>query len=425
MACRPETRMLPRSNELLLQFLHRDPALPAAAQLALLSAADWNALVADAIRCQIAAQVRDRIRAEPGREAVAPPDCLDRLNDSVRITLMRNMHQQVQLRRMAAACQAADLPVMLLKGLWLAEIVYRDLSARPSTDIDLLLRPADMPRFTRLALQMGFNVPAEASNICDLRPGGNEFPLIHAAERSYFDIHWAMTLAPDEALIDEEQMWRRSEMFAVAGTSCRSLGPEDHLLYVCFHAADHHRFLYVGPRALLDVATLVSTPPRPIDWAAVVSRARELRWARGVWLMLDLARLHLGAPVPSSALAALEPADPPDEALRGAVLDALFLDMRHKQGLPMNVVRLFEQNSLRRRTALLLTRLFPPRQHVAAYFKIGVGTRRMFWLYARRWGMLLRHDLPKVGRLVTGDRRRNDELERTRRINRWFGKRDP
>lgn len=53
------------------------------------------------------------------------------------------------------------------------------------------------------------------------------------------------------------------------------------LLYLCFHAVDHPRFLHVGPRALLDVTRLIAEPPRQIDWDDVISRTHELGWVRG------------------------------------------------------------------------------------------------------------------------------------------------
>ncbi len=412
--------MLPRSNDLLLQFLHRDPALPGAAQLALLSAAGWDALTDDAIGCRLAFQVCERLRADARRLAAAPAECIRRLDAVVRGTLLRNLRQQGHLREMLTALEAADIPVLLVKGLWLAETVYRDHRARATGDIDLLFRPRDMTRVTQVARELGFDVPAGASSVCELAASANEFPLRHPVNKSFFDVHWALTRPPAEAPVDEESFWQRSDTATLGGRSCRGLCLEDQLLYLCFHAVEHHRFLYVGPRALVDVALLVSQPPRPLDWDAIGTRAVELQWQRGLWLMLDLAREYLGVTPPPEVLDVLRPPAPPDAETRRAFVAALFLDQLHAVSLPANAVRALDERSWRRRTALLLRRLFPTRESVATYFNRPADAPDIYWLYVKRMVRLGSTHLPKIGRLLYGDAASRHELERVRLINRWF-----
>ena len=416
----PASRLLPRSTGLLLQFLHGDPALPDPADLAGLRAADWDALTDEAIDCRIAFQVCERLKADPRRLASAPGACIGRLEDVVRGTLLRNLRQQGHLREMLTALQAADIPVLLVKGLWLAETVYRDHRARATGDIDLLFRPHDMTRLTQLARELGFDVPPGARSVCELAPSANEFPLRHPGKKSFFDVHWSLTRPPLEAAVDEEKFWQRSETATLGGRLCRGLSLEDQLLYVCFHAVEHHRFLYVGPRALVDVALLVSRPPRPLDWDAIATRARELRWQRGLWLMLDLAREYLGVMPPPAILDALRPPAPPDAQTRRAFIAALFLDQLHAVSLPANVVRALDERSGRRRVALLLRRLFPTRESVATYFNRPADAPDIYWLYLKRMLMLGSAHLPKIGKLLYGDAASQHELERVRLINRWF-----
>ena len=412
--------MLPCSTDLLLQFLHCDPALPDPAALAALGPADWDALTGKAIDVRIAFQVSERIKADPRRQAYAPRHCLDRLNDTARATLVRNLRQQGHLRAMLSALQAADIPVLLLKGLWLAETVYRDHRARVTGDIDLLLRRRDVPRLTRLVRERGFAVPADAESIRDLVPSANAFPLRHVGQKAFFDIHWALTKPPLERPVDEEPFWQRSEVATLAGLRCQGLSLEDHLIYLCFHAVEHHRFLYVGPRALLDVAMLVATPQRPLDWAAIVARARSLQWQRGVWLMLDLVREFLGAPSPQAVLDALRPAAIPDAQTRRAFIEALFFSQQHADSLPANAVRALDAASWLRRLAIVSGRLFPPREAVATSFHRPVAAPEIYWLYAKRLVLMGKANLPRIGSLIFGDAAIRQELERVRLINRWF-----
>lgn len=414
------TTLNTRFSNLLLEILHGDPSLPDPARLLALSPDDWHAFTTYAIRYRMAFQVKEFFDAKSQFGGIMPQVCLDQLGETVRETLMNNLRKQAHLRDMLALLKEANIPVMLLKGLWLAEAVYRDLKARATGDIDLLLRVEDMPRFTKLVLERGFDLPKNTDNICDLAPEGNEFPLVHPTRKSFFDIHWALTRSPVEKPVDEDKFWHRSEIYTIAGKPCQTLCVEDHLLYLCFHAAVHHRFNYIGPRALLDIACMIAQPPRPINWDDLVTRSRELAWDRGVWLMLDLTRKHLGSPVPKSVLDTLCPAGSDDQFIHSIVMNAIFLDQPKRDKLHINIIRLTEKQSLLKRVTLFYERLFPASEEIATKFMTSVNSPGFRWLYIKRIGLLVKKHLPKIFLITFKDVAIMAEKERIVAINSWM-----
>jgi hypothetical protein len=367
----------------------------------------------------MAFQLSECINADPRRRAVIPDLCAQRLNEAVRASLMRNMKQMMHLRELAGACAAAGVPFILLKGLWLTQCVYRDLRARTSSDIDLLLRPEDVPRFTGVVRDLGFDVPAEVSDLRDAAPAMNEFPLIHHEQKSYFDVHWSLTHPSYDAAVDEDVLWQRSIVADIAGIPCRTLSVEDHLVYLCFHAALHHYFQYVGPRVLLDVARVIADPPSPIDWDELSHRARAMKYDRGVWLMFDLVRVHLGVQPPQAVIDALRPAGNAAE-IRDAATEAMFLDGRPHESLPWSLAPILNEPSLRKRTVALWRRLVPSRDELAVMFRIEGEDGNVRWLHLRRWASLAERHVPRLLSLLSGNRKRVAELKRTRLIRRWL-----
>lgn len=404
---------------LLLGILHKDPARPAPGVLMALTPEEWGALTQEAIRYRLAFEVSAYLKNHARVHAQVPEVNLQRLNASVRQILMHNMARQVQLRNLLIACATAGIPVMLMKGLWLVEIIYRDLKTRNSGDIDLLLRPEDMPAFTRLAQAQGFEIPREIRDIRDIAATNNEFTLIDRRTGANFDIHWSLT-HPEEAPIDEDSVWRRAETVTVAETPCLSPNLEDHFLLICFHASLHHQFHYVGPRLLVDIAKLITQPPRPIGWRDFLERAHELGWSQGVWLTLDLVRESLGVQPPGWVLDQLRPdhADNPD--IHQAALNALFMDQGGSQTLGQNVVNLMTAETWRERLALVLRRLFPPRQYIASYFKVETSHPGLHWLYLKRWRLMFNERGPRLLNLWLNDPQRRTELIRTRIIANWL-----
>ena len=414
--------MNPFFSALLLQILHSDPDLPKLDSLAALTPEHWQELTATAIRYRAGFQMLECVRDDPRRQALVPQACLEQLVNHVRSTLMRNLGQQAHLRKMLVACQAEGIPVILLKGLWLGEVVYRDLKARATGDIDLFLHPEDMPRFTTLVQKLGFDVPPGTFNMCDLALCQNEFPLFHHQQKSYFDVHWSITHPVIEKPVDEGKLWARSEVWTIAGMPCHSLCLEDHLLYLCFHAAIHHQFVYVGPRALLDVAVLVANPPRTLDWTDLVQRAHEVGWSRGVWLMLDLVKQNLGVSAPPEVMQALRPNDTNNSNIHTIAMTTMFIDQQHEQKLPTTMVQLMNESTILGRAGLVLSRIFISREAVATQFATTTHAPGFYWLYFKRWGHLLREHFQNFLLLAIGNPVRRAELKRMQLISRWINK---
>ena len=175
---------------------------------------------------------------------------------------------------------------------------------------------------------------------------------------------------------------------------------------------------------MVDIAQAIQTPPRPIDWEAVVARAHKFGWRRGVWLMLDLVREHLGVEPPPSALDALRPEQADDPAIRQAALSAMFLDQQHKEVMGVEVVKLLRQASWADRLTHLVRRLFPAPDFIAGHFQLSIHDARLPWiypwLYVKRWFWILRNNLPKLARLAIRDPQQKSELERSQTLLRWL-----
>lgn len=410
-------------SERLLQILHADPSLPDPHRFEALSPVEWEEFTTEAIRYRLAFQVIEYIKSQEMLRTKIPESCMERLSQTVRSTLMMNLQRQAQLRQMLSTCEAGGISFLLMKGLWIVEQLYENLAARSSGDIDILLKPEDMPRFTRLMQRLGYELDPTINDIRDIAPG-NEFPLPTLDGSNRYDVHWSMTHPGNESPIDEDKIWARSDFVTLAGKPCQSLCLEDHVLLLCFHAAIHHRFLYVGPRAMVDIAQAIKTPPRPIQWEELVTRAQEMGWSRGVWLMLDLVREHLGVQPPQAILDALRPENAEDSSIRKAALEAMFMDQAHKDVMGVEVVKLFSQAHWSDRLAHVWKRLFPSPAYISGVFQLSIHDARLPWiypwLYVKRWQRILRDNLPKLLRLATRNPEQRSELERSQTILRWL-----
>ena len=407
MSC-PEHHLL-----LTLRACFERPQLPIASEL---QPPHWESVVDLAMEASLSFQVLQAGNFVGDERGSA--SWMKALRKHIRHATVRNALQHSRLKELLGACERKAIPVMLTKGLWLVHCVYRDAAARDSGDIDLLFHPEDMSRFTEVARELGYEVPGDGASLVEEPHSTNEFALRHPDGGLLVDVHWSLTNPATETPVDEGLLWERSEVGDIGGVPCRTLNLEDHLLYLCFHAAMHHKFWAVGPRCLYDVAMVVRQPPRPIRWNELTSRAHALGWGRAAWLMFALIDEHLGVPMPAGVMQALHCASPGDEAVRQFALEAIFA-AREQQSLYRHMARLLAPGTSRRRLLDLRQLLLPSRVQMTNQFGAASGTPT-WWLHVKRWSSKLRDWAPEVGALLVGSRTHRQELARTRQIQQWL-----
>jgi hypothetical protein len=381
--------------------------------------AEWDELAALAVETGLSHQVLHA--AGTTRAAALPSAVLKAKGSCARHTVVRNALQEQRLKQLVDACASEGIPVVLVKGLWLVHCVYRDVAARESGDLDLLFRPHDVGRFTAVARALGFEVPADGASLSDRAGSTNEFALRHPDTGLLVDVHWALTNPASEEPVDEALLWERSQEVDIGGVRCRTLNLEDHLLYLCFHAAGHHKFWAVGPRSLYDVAMVIRQPPRAIRWDELAARAHALGWQRAAWLMFSLVEEHLGVQVPAGVMQALHRETPADALVRRLALEAIFA-AREQESLYRHMARMLAPRSGGGRLKDLRQLLLPSRVQMTNQYGVSAGIPT--WrLHVKRWRLKLRDGAPEVVALLTGSRAHRAELARTRQIERWLATR--
>lgn len=152
------------------------------------------------------------------------------------------LHHGVTVR-VSAALAERSIPAMPLKGAVLAEAVHGDLGARISSDIDLLVDPAQMDAAVATLAELGWREPVRAA------PEG-ELPRLHRVMEHDtlppVELHWRVHWYEE----------RYSSEVLDRATSARDTGllrpqPADELVFLLLFLA---RDGFVGLRQLLDVA---------------------------------------------------------------------------------------------------------------------------------------------------------------------------
>ena len=320
-----------------------------------------------------------------------------------------------QARRTAELCSVMDhlrvcgLHPLIVKGA-VCRALYPEPEHRPSTDEDLLVDPADFPQVHRALLDYGLQQvkPDE-----DLRT---------SFEVSYRDRERYLFVEVHKALFTQEMPYlnRMNACFRglqdrtvtqrLYGVSIRTLGENDHLLYLLLHALKHFLLSGVGIRQICDIALYSERYRDRINWDRVKRQLTELHaldFARAIYAIAGkylLPENHMGEYLAGWELADVDAEPMLADIMEGGLYGMSTMTRAHSAPMTLNAAE--KQNS--GKAHALFRTVFQSRKSLQQRYKY---LKKAPYLLPLAWSQrVMRYFLE----LLRGDRRTNSVLESIR-----------
>jgi hypothetical protein len=231
-------------------------------------------------------------------QAPIPAAWLERAQRRFYATLLRNTALADELARVCAALSAAGVAAIPVKGVVLGETVYGNLALRPAADLDVLVRPHDLPAARATLRALGYGQRAEPL-FAELHHPYHDPQYFHPAAGGEIclELHWALWAARFFHL-SADALWERASASRLRGAEVRLLSPEDTLLHLAIHRSRSALRL----RFLCDVAELLRLHAGVLDWDYLVGQATAAGARTALFFALALPVDLLGAPLPAEVL---------------------------------------------------------------------------------------------------------------------------
>jgi len=244
-------------------------------------------------------------------EQAVPAEELHALQRAYQTNLHKALLLSRELIRIVDHLTALGIEVMPYKGLALAEALYGDIASRQTGDIDLLIRPRDLPRIRQAVGELGYKPHLTLSPTHERAylKSGYEYAFDGAAGANLLEVQWAIQPRFYAVDFDMDGLFRRAIVLTVAGHPMKTPSAEDLFLVLSVHAAKH---VWARLVWLCDIARLMNLPN--LNWEWIGSQARELGVLRILQVTILLANRLLGAVTPAAAQQFL-PEDPSAVAL--------------------------------------------------------------------------------------------------------------
>ena len=190
--------------------------------------------------------------AEPD---IVPPDAQQTLKSFFREQMIFDLRMLAEMYRILDRFAAQGIAVMSTKGPILAQRCYGFSFARQYTDLDFVLRDADVLRATETLIGLGYDAKVPPSAIRANKPAG-EYAFTQLATKLLVELHTEKTFRYYPKPLSVEKLLSRKTSVRLGEQDVPALSVEDELLLISIHGAKHfwERLLWIADVAALDHA---------------------------------------------------------------------------------------------------------------------------------------------------------------------------
>lgn len=227
----------------------------------------------------------------------------------------RYEHAAFQLGANAQLCELAEylnqrkIPMMLLKGVLLAHILYeKDSLLRPFGDLDILIPETYFMEAISAFLELGYTLDPRKSDLEAIKKYNHKLVFLPDESRCCpIDIHFRLIgkkIYESVSRFDSGVYWREPSTCVINNLQLLIPNQEFLFLHLLIHLSLQHRLAGLG--WLYDIKLFLSKF-RDFNWELFSRNVEKFQMRRAVWLSLKAAQEILDAAVPQSVLKQLNP----------------------------------------------------------------------------------------------------------------------
>ncbi len=237
-----------------------------------------------------------------------PRSIMDQLHNIYYGNLARNIPLSYELDKILHVFEKKGIPIVVLRGLALAQTIYKNIALRVTADIDLLVRKEDLSRVAKTLLELEFTSPQwelitkeYSAELCFVRQGASGGKRLGSA---VIDVHQEITSSirlKEVIKIDTEEVIRRARPVKIKDVNMLVMTAEDLLLHLTL------RHCFQRLIRLCDIAEVIKLKKDELNWQSLLQKAEENRLSIIMYYTLYYAQQLLEAPVPEHVFKKLMP----------------------------------------------------------------------------------------------------------------------
>jgi hypothetical protein len=275
---------------------------------------DWGYIVEGSMRHGISPLLYWNLkRIDDGKDV--PAEVMTKLRIVYHKNAAWNTLRYDELSKILIAFNDVGIDVIVLKGAFLAETVYKNIGLRAFCDVDLLIKKGDLQKVKKELAQLRYHAP---DNIYPTKwheklyeqmqtEQGEEIQFFNHDKTVKIDVHWDIQSPSSPFQIDINKFWENAQPVKIAGVETLVFAPEDLLLHLCLHMERH--LVNIGIirfKWYADIPEVIEHYEEEINWVYLVQSSKNYGIEEPIYQSLYLVNKYFGAFVPMDVLKALK-----------------------------------------------------------------------------------------------------------------------
>lgn len=218
-------------------------------------------------------------------------------------TLSKNIKLYNAFEIVIKKFQQQNIPVIALKGIYLAENFYKDLSLRQMSDIDLLIHEEDKDLCFDILDELGFypydGIRTEETN-------GHSKDLIHYKARINkqeisVELHIKIHHLNENYFVPVEELWNNKVQIPDKNyLNVYSLDFNHNLIHLILHLDKHFKSGHIQFTCFIDLVNILNEYIKSMDWAELGLLCKNYRCESIIFKYVILANRYFGIDIPET-----------------------------------------------------------------------------------------------------------------------------
>lgn len=245
--------------------------------------------------------------SQNGNKNHVPAEVMSTLKKHYMMTLVRNMVIYKGIDEILNVMNKAEIPIVLLKGAYLANYIYADIGLRQMSDVDVLVREEDKEFVLEKLKEIDFKKPDGryasdfhenhlADKVCHLAPMVKQ-------KMCPVELHFDVFSSFKYTLADMAKVWQTVGTTSLHGLQIRYLSLEYQLLHLCLHLYNHvvpSRKASIAFYWFCDIHELIINSKKEINWNKYCKITDQFNVVSQTNLILAYIKFYWNTPVPES-----------------------------------------------------------------------------------------------------------------------------
>ena len=217
-------------------------------------------------------------------------------------TLSRNIVLYEAFRKIAIAFMSADIEIITLKGIYLAEWLYGDIGLRQMSDIDLLVKEVDGDKSLGILSEMGYSEYDDS--VTDFTK--SKMDLVHYSpmiqNNISVEIHIKLHHNDVNYKLDIKDLWLNAQPVTINKTEVKTLQLNDLLIYICVHLDKHFKIGHIQFTSINDIVNILDKFADSLNWNRIEERCMQFGCENEFFKYIILVTKFFDVSIPSEII---------------------------------------------------------------------------------------------------------------------------